>query len=107
MVLNMDRKQIAVDFAKSLNHPEIVKIILFGSVARDEDTEDSDIDILIITSKKQDKRIIGDDVYDKVIDVLIKTGEHISVKIKHDSYYTKYKDFSFFSNVNKDGILIH
>ena len=41
------RKQIAIDFAKSLNHPEIEKIILFGSVAREEDTKGSDIDILI------------------------------------------------------------
>jgi hypothetical protein len=27
----MNRKQLAIDFAKSLNHPEIEKIILFGS----------------------------------------------------------------------------
>ena len=26
----IDRKQIAIDFVKSLNHPEIEKIILFG-----------------------------------------------------------------------------
>ena len=30
---NMDRKQLAIDFAKSLNHSEIEKIILYGSVA--------------------------------------------------------------------------
>lgn len=43
----MDRKQLAMDFAKSLNHPEIEKIIIFGSVARGENNKDSDIDILI------------------------------------------------------------
>jgi len=50
----MNRKQLAIDFAKSLNHPEIEKIILFGSVARGDDTEDSDIDILIITTNIDD-----------------------------------------------------
>ncbi|MDR0912700.1 MAG: hypothetical protein LBM96_08910, partial [Methanobrevibacter sp.] len=30
----MDRKQIAIDFAKSLNHSEIERIVSFGSVAR-------------------------------------------------------------------------
>jgi predicted nucleotidyltransferase len=30
----MDRKQLAIDFVKSLKDGEIEKIILFGSVAR-------------------------------------------------------------------------
>ena len=95
----MNRKQLAMDFAKSLNHPEIEKIILFGSVARGEDTADSDIDILILTSKKSDKEHIRRDVYGKVSDFLLSTGEYISVKIKPINHYNKYKNFSFFSNV--------
>ena len=63
----VNRKQIAIDFANSLNHPEIEKIILFGSVAREEDTEESDIDILIIT-KSGDEFQIKDDVYTKVME---------------------------------------
>lgn len=39
----VDRKQVAIDLAKSLNHPEIEKIILFLSVARGEDTSESGI----------------------------------------------------------------
>jgi predicted nucleotidyltransferase len=49
----IDRKQLAIDFAKSLNHPEIERIILFGSVARGEDTKDSDIDVLILTTDEK------------------------------------------------------
>ena len=79
----------------------------FGSVARGDDTKESDIDVLIITSKESDKNIISDNVYDKVVDVLVKTGEHISVKFKSKHYYEKYKDFSFFSNIDRDGILIN
>ncbi|KZX11481.1 nucleotidyltransferase domain-containing protein [Methanobrevibacter filiformis] len=103
----MDRKQIAIDFAKSLNHSEIEKIILFGSVARGDDNKDSDIDILIITSKKSDKRKIKGDVYSKTFDILMKNGEYISAKIKSLNHYNKYKNFSFFSNVDREGILLN
>ncbi|MDR2821530.1 MAG: nucleotidyltransferase domain-containing protein [Mycoplasmataceae bacterium] len=104
--LFMDRKQIAIDFAKSLNHPEIVKIILFGSVARSQDNEYSDIDILIITTERLDKFKIQDDIYLKVMDILISTGERISIKIRSIKYYEDNANFSFLSNVSKDGIVV-
>ena len=40
-MIEMNRKQIAEEF--SIDYPEIDRIILFGSVARGEDTEESDI----------------------------------------------------------------
>jgi len=42
---------IVEDLESTFNHPRA--IILFGSFSRGEDTEDSDIDIAIITSKKR------------------------------------------------------
>ena len=44
-----NRVEIAKEFAKKIKSEKILKIILFGSVARGDDTEDSDIDILIIS----------------------------------------------------------
>ena len=46
MIRMNDRIEIAREFAKAINDEHIIRIILFGSVAREEDTEDSDIDIL-------------------------------------------------------------
>ena len=102
----VDRKQLAIDFAKSLDHPEIEKIILFGSVARGEDTKDSDIDILIITKNIDDDIKIEDDVYDKAWDMCLDTMVYISVKMRSIEQYETYKDFPFYSNVEKDGVLI-
>jgi predicted nucleotidyltransferase len=102
----MDRKQLAIDFAQSLNHPEIEKIILFGSVARGEDTEESDIDILIITKNINDDLKIRDDVYSKTWDVRLDTMVRISVKMRTIEQYEYYKDFPFYVNVEKDGVLI-
>jgi len=101
----VNRKQIAIDFANSLNHPEIEKIILFGSVAREEDTEESDIDILIIT-KSGNELEIKDDVYTKVMDIVYKHMEYISAQIISLNHYKKYKDFSFYSTVDREGIIL-
>lgn len=102
----IDRKQLAMNFANSLNHPEIEKIILFGSVARGEDNEESDIDIIIFTKKEEDQFEIEDEVYSKVMDVVYKYMEYISAKIIPIDHYKKYKDFSFYSTVDKEGIVI-
>jgi predicted nucleotidyltransferase len=106
MVFVMNRKQIAIDFVKSLNHAEIEKIVLYGSVARDEDEKDSDIDILIITSHVVDDLKIEDDIYGKAFDTLLETGEYLSVKMIDSEHYKKHANFSFYRNVEKEGILI-
>ncbi|MDR3223294.1 MAG: nucleotidyltransferase domain-containing protein [Methanobrevibacter sp.] len=99
----INRKQIAIDFANSLNHKEIEKIILFGSVVRGEDNEESDIDILIITT---DEDKIEDEVYRKVMDFLLKTMVYISAKIIPIKDYEKFKNLPFFVNVAKEGVII-
>ncbi|MDR0912800.1 MAG: nucleotidyltransferase domain-containing protein [Methanobrevibacter sp.] len=103
----MDRKQIAIDFAHSLNHPEIERIILFGSVARGDDDADSDIDILILTKNDEDKLKIEDDIYTKTFDFMLKTGEFISAKIKSLHYFNEYKNLSFVKNVNNEGLILY
>jgi len=102
----MKRKQLAIDFASSLNHPEIEKIILYGSVARNQDNKNSDIDILIITSNIDDDLKIEDDIYSKTFDILLETGEDISVQIIPNEHYQKHLDFPFYINIAKDGVLI-
>ena len=95
MVLKMDRKQLAIDFAKSIKHEWIEKIILFGPVARGDDGEGSDIDILVITSNESDENTIRRYVSNNVWDILLSTGEYISVKIRTNDYYNKNRKFSF------------
>jgi predicted nucleotidyltransferase len=102
----MDKKQLAIDFANSLNHSEIEKIILFGSVARGEDRKDSDIDILIITFNINDDLKIEDEIYSKTFDTLLETGEYLSVKMIDSEHYKKHRNFSFYRNIEKDGVLI-
>jgi predicted nucleotidyltransferase len=48
----MDRMSIARRFREHLQSPEIVDVILYGSVARGEDKKGSDIDLLVISHDK-------------------------------------------------------
>jgi predicted nucleotidyltransferase len=83
-----------------------VKIILFGSVARGDDTDESDIDILIFIKKEMDEFEIRDDIYSKTFNTLLKTGEYLSAKIIPMNHYKKYKGFSFYTNIDEEGVVI-
>ncbi|MCL2115637.1 MAG: nucleotidyltransferase domain-containing protein [Methanobrevibacter sp.] len=98
-----DKKQIAIDFAESLNHSEIEKVILFGSVARNEDKQDSDIDILVIA---KDKYKVEDDIYNKAYEIYLNDDEDISVILLSNKDYTYNKNSNLIANVEKEGILI-
>ena len=59
-----NRIEIAQEFANKINNKYIKRIVLFGSVARGEDNDDSDIDILIISDNRE---LIEDKISDEKI----------------------------------------
>ncbi len=95
-----DNFKIAIDFVnniKKLRNKHILQIILFGSVARDEDTKTSDIDIAIIHDLKD---------MDK-----LKTQIH---KFQHDKIQASYfnlnqlpKETEIISALTGEGILLY
>jgi predicted nucleotidyltransferase len=96
-----DRKQLALDFAESLNNLEIEKIILFGSVARNKDKVDSDI--LVIAN---DKYEVEEEIYSKAFDIYLNNDEDISVILLSNEDYEYNQNSDFMANVEKEGILI-
>lgn len=48
-----NRIEIAREFARNINSDDIIRIILFSSVARGDNIEESDIDILIVTPSRE------------------------------------------------------
>ena len=105
MVINLyNRIELAKEFAYSIKSDIIKEIILFGSVARGEDNEESDIDILIVTyTKDADFESIVDF---KVGDFMLEREEVISPYVMTEDYFNKTKEFSFLQNVLHDGIII-
>lgn len=98
-----NRLEIAKNFAKSIKSDYIQKIIVYGSVARGDDKEDSDIDILIISDNYEE---IEDIITDEVINIIFEENEYISTCIISNAQFEKTKNFSFLTNVLNEGVTI-
>lgn len=85
---------------------KIDSIILFGSVARGEAREGSDIDILVVAVG--DRFRMRRELSGIVFDILLETGEYISVKTLsiEDFKFLKEVKSSFLSNVVKEGVFV-
>ena len=98
-----NRIEIAREFANAINSDKIINIILFGSVARGDDTEESDIDILIISNHRED---IDDKISDEIAWIMYDKQELISAHVISEEMFNKTKNFSFLTNVLKEGVSI-
>ena len=112
----MKDKQIQKKYQEAVNEfarralrrygDKIDSIILFGSVARGEAKEDSDIDILVVW--KGDKLEGWDVLEDIAVDILLEYEQFISVKIIYPQEYLGMMDMgsSFIQNIKKEGVVI-
>lgn len=98
-----NRLEIAKDFADNIKSDNIKQIILFGSVARGDDDEESDIDILIISPIADD---LTDDIMEVVTDIVLEKKEIISPLLMTDEHFNKTKNYPFLTNVLKEGVVI-
>lgn len=100
----MNKKRALDSFMKRIEtfRDIIVKVIVFGSYARGEAKEESDIDILIVVKdKKIEQEVIG-----MAVEVLLEHGEYISVKILTEKEFELLKNTGFIRNVMKEGMVI-
>ena len=98
-----NRLEIAREFANAINSDKIKRIILFGSVARGEDNEDSDIDILIVSDYWEE---IDPIITDVIGDIVLEKQELISAHIMSVERFNNTKHYSFLSNVLEDGVIL-
>ena len=80
MIKLYDRIEIAHEFANAINSDEIIRMILFGSVARGDDNDESDIDILIVVH--HDNKELESFIDNLVVDFILKKEEVISPHTK-------------------------
>jgi len=82
------------------------RIILFGSVARGEAREDSDVDVVLIVNDDSFKmqRLISE----IVVKILLETGIYISAKVLSSEEYNLLKEInsSFYRSISREGVLI-
>ena len=99
-----NRIEIAHEFADAIDSDEIIRMVLFGSVARGDDGDESDIDILIVVH--HDNRELESIIDNLVVDFILEKEEVISPHVMTEDHFNKTKDYSFLKTVMADGVLI-
>ena len=99
-----NRYEIAREFVEAISSDNIVQTILFGSVARADDPNESDIDILIII--RSDNRQVEDMIDKMVVDFILEKEEVISPHVMTEDHFNKTKDYSFLKTVMAEGMVI-
>lgn len=99
-------------FIKDINSilgSRIKKIILFGSYARGDFNDRSDIDIMILTDLTDEEIIkYRTIIWDSVADIEIDEGIVISPLLKNINEFSKYAEIvPFYNNIYKEGVLLN
>ena len=86
----------------------IKEAYLYGSYARGDYNENSDIDIMILTSYKDDEiRIVKKILHDIAFDFEMDYGVDISVILKNEEHFYYWVDaLPFYNNIQKEGVIL-
>ncbi|MCM1087591.1 MAG: nucleotidyltransferase domain-containing protein [Muribaculaceae bacterium] len=105
-------QDIILEFArltKEILGNRLTKIILYGSFARGDYTENSDIDIMILTTFS-DKEIenVETEIFDLAFEFQMKYSVDISVVLKNEKQFSYWLGvLPFYDNVQREGIVVH
>ena len=82
------------------------KVVVYGSYARGEETEESDIDIALILNEEETETM-HDDMTDIVVDYELEQGKMLSVIVIDNKNYSVWKDvLPFYKNIDNEGVVI-
>lgn len=84
------------------------KIILYGSYARGDYNEKSDVDLMLLTDLTfEEIEKYRDDISDIAFEIELKTGIMISPVIKNiDTYNSRINIIPFYKNVQMEGVVL-
>jgi predicted nucleotidyltransferase len=86
---------------------KLTKIILFGSYARGDFDNESDLDLLVLIEDEEPVRY-SDEIVDFEVDLTIKYGILPSIILRNTGYFNDNKGIiPFFRNVEKEGVEIY
>lgn len=84
------------------------RMILYGSYARGDFKQDSDMDIMILADVQPEEiSRYADKVYDVTYDFEIRYGIEINPSVQSRQTYEKWKSvYPFYMNIEKDGVAV-
>jgi len=95
--------------AKEVLGGKLEKVILFGSYARGDYDEESDIDIMVIADiALEEANETRDKIHDVTGDLSLEYDVVVYLSMDCSHIFHRYKDASgFYINVQKDGVLLY
>lgn len=86
----------------------LVRIVLYGSYARGDFNQHSDIDIMILANVPQEEiSSYADKIYDMTYDFEMRYGIEINPSVQSNTTYNQWKKvYPFFINIEKDGVAV-
>ncbi len=87
---------------------KLSRVILYGSYARGDFNENSDIDIMILTTLSDEQiDVIETEIFDLAFDFQMKYGVDISVILKNIEHFNYWLGaLPFYDNVQKEGVVL-
>ncbi len=105
-------REMLLELAEALHQvygEKLKSVVLYGSVARGTQTDDSDIDIMILVDGNNDElRLYDDRLNDVSTDFSLKYLKVLSVVDISYQEYENWRNISpFYRNVSKEGIVLY
>lgn len=106
-----DRQKVLNSFSKIVKRilgKNLSKIIVYGSFARGDYTETSDIDIMILTAlSKEEIEHVENQIFDLAYDFELEYGIVINPILENESHFNYWLGaLPFYNNVEKEGVII-
>lgn len=88
---------------------KLSKVIMYGSYARGDNNENSDVDIMVLTTLTEDEiERIEATIFDLAFDFQMEYGLDISVIVKNEEHFNHWLGaLPFYNNVEKEGVVLH
>ena len=99
-------KQELASAMKELFGLKLKEVILFGSYARNQQNEESDIDIIVLVNEDKMKlKLYSHAVAEAVTELNLKYDLVLSVILQNTAEYEEYKEvLPFFINIQREGV---
>ena len=81
----------------------IKRVILYGSHARGEATEDSDVDVLVLVDPSLNYREVDESLSVLLYDIILEEHELVSVIVLPEDHFEN-RNLPFMLNVRKEGV---
>jgi predicted nucleotidyltransferase len=107
---NMIQKELGefIQMIKEMFGEQLKDIIVYGSYARGDFNENSDIDIMILVGLSASEiKQLENMVYDSAFDLELKYGKSISPVIKNQDFFEYWADtLPFYRNIKAEGVRV-